>query len=376
MDVARDGQPHDVRHDAAGGEDAPRALGVSRQVAEPSGHLFLHERCGHAREPQVDALVRPRRERLGGDRDRERRGREVAVRARVLRGVEVRRQALVELGQHVRRRRAVLRRCPRACPTARSTPRAAPDRGRERSGAASRGRRASRAPRSRSARRAARAPPVHAPGRERRSARARDANRSVRTRADASSGGHPAVPDAERARLRTTSRTSPTIAITEVTPMAIHAREPSTVAGDRTRPSTAAASAATLSRHGGHERDARVRPHLGPRARRFAAKERARPHERERHHARDEHRRQEVRERRPEPIGVVRLARHHVDEREEPQDRDEHALRDQDRADEPAEPSTPCIWHPVSIHRATSRVRPVGLDEDVMAVTVGAVRGV
>ena len=202
VDVARDRQAHDVRHHAAGREDAPRAVAVAREVAEPAGHLLLDERRGHAGQPEVDALVRPRGERLADDRDRERRGREVAERTGMLRGEEIRRQSLVELGQHVRRRDAVRRRRSRC---ARRAVVGGPQLGVE----VGRGRPLHRpfvepverfGPRplaERLQRRRARAP-----GRGRRSARARDANRSARTRADASSGrSSRAVPGGDGARL-------------------------------------------------------------------------------------------------------------------------------------------------------------------------------
>ena len=109
VDVARHRQAHDVRHHAAGGEDAPRAVAVPGEVAEPADHVFLDERRGHAGQPEVDALVHPRGERLPDDRHGERRGREVAERTGMLGGEQIRRQSLVELGQHVRGHDAVRR---------------------------------------------------------------------------------------------------------------------------------------------------------------------------------------------------------------------------------------------------------------------------
>ena len=338
---------HDVRHHAAGGEDAPRAVAVPGEVAEPADHVFLDERRGHAGEPEVDALVHPRGERLPDDRHGERRGREVAERTGMLRGEQVRRQSLVELGQHVRGRDAARG---RRSGSARRAVVGGPQLGVE----VGRGRPLHRpfvepverfGPRSLAERLERRR--ALAPGRGRRSARARDASRSARTRADASSGRSSAPAGARfsrgdgRARPGRSRRSS----TSEATASTIQVSHPST-GGRRSRETgRRPQERSDVEQACGDQVDAGVDADVAPRAGRRAPEERSGPHQHERHRDRDQHPREEVRQRRPEPIRVERLARHDVDQREEPQDRDEHALRDQDRADRAADPFIPGNRH-------------------------------
>ena len=104
VDLAGDEQAHDVRHRPAGRQD-PEALrgaaGVltreADEVAEPANDLFLDEGAGRAAGPDVDALVGPLGQDLAGDREGQRRRREIGERARVVGIQHVRREPLAEL---------------------------------------------------------------------------------------------------------------------------------------------------------------------------------------------------------------------------------------------------------------------------------------
>ena len=104
VDIADDGEGHEVGHHAARGQEAEAALAVADELTQPADHLLLDQRARGPGMPHVDALVDDLGEDLARDRRPQRRRREVGEGAWVPRVELVGGETLAELGQQLVRR--------------------------------------------------------------------------------------------------------------------------------------------------------------------------------------------------------------------------------------------------------------------------------